>query len=84
MEEHAGHAMKYYKDKNDTAYMTQVMEYLFPHHMESRIPDDRLDQHPGHPGYADYIRDEFLHAQLFDTPMETAGATAGTTAGVIG
>ena len=62
MEEHAGHAMKYYKDKNHVAYMTQIMEYLYAHHMDIRIPDNRLDQHPGHPGFADYIRDELLHA----------------------
>ena len=62
MEEHAGHAMKYYKDKNNVAYMTQIMEYLYAHHMDIRIPDNRLDQHPGHPGFADYIRDGLLHA----------------------
>ena len=62
MEEHAGHAMKYYEDKNNAAYMTQIMEYLYAHRMDNRIPDNRLDQHTGHPGFADYIRDELLHA----------------------
>ena len=62
MEEHAGHAMKHYEDKNNAAYMTQIMEYLYAHHMDIRIPDNRLDQHTGHPGFADYIRDELLHA----------------------
>ena len=62
MEEHAGHAMKYYEDKNNAAYMTQIMEYLYAHHMDIRIPDNRLDQHTGHPGFADYTRDELLHA----------------------
>ena len=46
------------------------------------IPDDRLEQHPGHPGYADYIREELLHGRLLGTPEDTVeDMTVDTMAG---
>ena len=35
---------------NGGYYMNMMVDYMFTHHMNLNIPEDRLDQHPGHPG----------------------------------
>ena len=81
-EEHGGHALKHYRDTGNAAYMHMMVDYMFKHHMSMNIPDDRLEQHPGHPGYADYIREELLHGRLLGTPENTVeDMTVDTMAG---
>ena len=81
-EEHGGHALKHYRDTGNAAYMHMMVDYMFKHHMSMNIPDDRLEQHPGHPGYADYIREELLHGRLLGTPEDTVeDMTVDTMAG---
>ena len=70
-EEHGGHALKHYRDTGNAAYMHMMVDYMFKHHMSMNIPDDRLEQHPGHPGYAEYIREELLHGRLLGTQDDT-------------
>ena len=71
--------MKHYKDNGRMVYMNTILDYDFTHHVDVHLTDDKMEQHPGHPGFPAYIRNKLLHIAIFGNPTED-GSTAMDTA----
>ena len=70
LQEHAGHAMKYYKNNGRMVSVNKILDYTFTHHVDVHMKDDKMEQHPGHPGFPAYIRNKLLHVAIFNNPTE--------------